>query len=124
MPEFICKKKYKGKNILGDKVSVPVDAEIDKYENFLLYKGKPICLYRSQVAKDYFVWNGDGCGEERWKLEQEIFKHKPFPLDKASMLQTKFPHLLNGDRDAIIFNDYFFTQSHISELKDVIQKLK
>lgn len=54
-------------------MNIPYGSDIEGDENgILFYKGKALCCLNSKTAIDYFVQNGDGFGDKRAGLINEI----------------------------------------------------
>lgn len=56
---------------LGD-VNIPYGTILERMGDFIYYKGKILCVWRSQVACDFLTQNDDGQAEERARLVRAI----------------------------------------------------
>lgn len=65
MKDYITKKEYKGKDMLGRDITIPVNMPLDKKNQYLRYNNIPICTEDSYIAKNYLVYNGDGNAARR-----------------------------------------------------------
>lgn len=71
--KFKCFKSLEVKPLGGQNtIEIPVGAKLSQQGDFLFYKGLPICSWRSTVAKDHLVWNGDDNADERLVYEKII----------------------------------------------------
>lgn len=146
--KYKCFKEFKGKDLNLKPLTVPVNSELIRKGDILYYNDQPVCIWRSQVAKDFMVWNGDNCADERlgylktivfdprMKTWEELVKETDeegnvvnekmetrsdrYTPDEASYMLEHFPQFFNDDWR---FNDYFYVGSHISELKDLANYL-
>lgn len=144
--KYKCIKKFKGKSLgEGNKeVTFPKGSELTRQGDFLYYGDVPVCVWRSQVAKDFFVWNGDGQGDLREEYlnvivhgprekswievreyedpethevkKENIVRKGRFSPEEAEYLEKTYPQFFNPDG---IFSDYFYVGSHVSDLKDM-----
>lgn len=126
MNTYVVKKEYNGKDLNSHNVNLKIDKTLNDINGLLYYNNTPICVNRSRVAKKYFVWNGDGCADERWELEQKIFSYWPYSSKIYDLVfSDTYKHLIREDSpDTILFNDYFYSSSHISELKDLLKDIE
>ena len=76
MKDYISKKEYKGKDMLGRDITIPAYSDFDLKNKYLRYKNIPICAEYSQIAKDYLVYNGDGLGSRRIIYLESILSRK------------------------------------------------
>ena len=76
MKEYISKKEFIGKDMLGRDITIPAYSEFDLKNKYLRYKNIPICSEYSQIAKDYLVYNGDGLGSRRMIYLESILNKK------------------------------------------------
>ncbi len=146
--KYKCFKEFKGKDLNSNSLTVPVGAELTRNGDMLYYNDQPVCIWRSQVAKAYMVWDGDGCADERlgylntivfgprevsWtELVKEVDENgnevgekletrtDRYTPDEAQYMLEHFPQFFNEDWR---FNDYFYVGSHISEQKDLANYL-
>lgn len=132
--EYITHNKYKGKDIKGKDVLIPRGKKLTKNGDFLFFESTPICIYRSEVAKQHFSNNYDGNGLLRGDLTHKIaysdrryqvgnwnqrFNEKQIEL----LCSDKWVKLLNTEHDVIIFNDSFF-DADVDELKELYKELE
>ena len=60
MKDYMTKKEYKGKDMLGRDITIPANTPLDLKNKYLRYNSVPICTEDSYVAKNYLIYNGDG----------------------------------------------------------------
>lgn len=146
--KYKCFKEFKGKDLNLKSLTVPVNSELIRQGDILYYNDQPVCIWRSQVAKDYFIWNGDNCADERlgylktivfdprevsWEelvkefdeegniTDEKLETHTDrYTPEESKYMLEHFPQFFD---DNWRFNDYFYVGSHISELKDLANYL-
>jgi len=111
--DYIVHRRLRRTAICGD-VNLPYGTVLEEAEGYLYYDGMPICAARSQTAKEYIAWNGDGRGLERGKLTYAIaFRgaDRPgcrFDPKQREIICEKYSRYLRPEHDVILFNDEFF----------------
>lgn len=143
---YFVREVYRGKNFLNQNVEVPAGIFVERIGDLIYFKGIPFCTWRSQVAKDYLIWNGDGCFKERsfcegvilfeprlkkWKdyisvyddteevlRKKETFFGDRFSPAEISFIKKRFPQLVE-ERPGLFFNDFFYTGSDIGDVRDL-----
>ena len=137
--KYKCFREFKVKTLTdGREVIIPPSAELIRLGDFLYYKNLPICVWRSQIAKDNLIWNGDGQADKRLEYESRILfssrkktwteyngkdtitRSARFTPTEFEYMTDHFPQFFTEDG---LFNDYFFVGSHISELKELADYL-
>lgn len=145
---YYCTKEYNGKNLLGERISIPKYTYLDSCKGYVCYDKKPICLASSQVGIDYFVWADDGNAILRADLQDSILnrsvpqlievpvfdeegnivkkgksiKHVRYTVKEADHIRSKYPHLLD-DGKAMIFSKNFYN-APIKEIEELANFLK
>lgn len=137
--QYIIHRRYKGPGLLGGYLNLPygttlelpMDVMTGKPKDDRLYTegGTPVCIERSQVAKEHAARNDDGCGLERGALTWAI-AYAPrkgdagfrFTEDEIRMLRGEYEHWLRP-YDVIMFNDDFF-RAGIEDLQELAKKLQ
>ena len=139
MKEYIARKTFIGKNLLGKEITIPDGTFVDELYSHLYFEGVPFATTFSEVAHTYFVWAADGNYEARMELENDIiFKNRiriweeqmivptdppeikkitrtgRYTPEERAYIREHFPKLL--DEDTFRFNDYFYRESKIEEL--------
>ena len=146
---YKCFREFTGKDLNLKSLFVPVDAELIRQGDVLYYGNKPVCIWRSQMAKDYLVWNGDGCADERlgylrviiynpremsWtemvteydeetgeeKGKVPVTRYGRYTPEESEYLLNRYPQFFSEDGR---FSDYFYVGSHVSDLKDMANYL-
>ena len=133
--KYKCFREFKVKTLTdGREITIPPSAELIRLGEFLYYKNLPICVWRSQIAKDNLIWNGDGQADKRLEYESRILfssrkktweeigvtRSARFSPEEFEYMTDHFPQFFTEDG---LFNDYFFVGSHISELKELADYL-
>lgn len=132
--EYITHTKYKGKSITGEDVMLSRGKKLSRKGELLFFKDKPICIYRSEVARSHFAINDDGNGLIRGDLTHKIaYSANRVEVDgwlqrfnekqKDILCSDKWSKFLNPEHDVIIFADCFF-DADIEELKTLYKKLE
>lgn len=146
--KYRCFKKFSGKDLNLNPLTIPVNAELTRQGDILYYNNQPVCIWRSQMAKDFLVWNGDACADDRLNYlkviiydprektwteivkeinsetgeEQEVSvkRYGRFTPEESDYLLNRYPQFFNDDGR---FSDYIYVGSHISDLKDIVNYL-
>ena len=71
--EYIVHRRFKHRAICGE-VNLPATTACEKADQYICYKGKPLCMFTSEYAHQYFARNDDSNGMLRGKLTQAIQK--------------------------------------------------
>ena len=128
MSEYIAHERYDGLSMDRQPVLVRYKDKLERRGDVLFHNHKPICIWRSLVAKQHFAINNDGQGLQRGKLTHAI-AYAPrgdgsqrFTDEEQELLRSKYKHLLKELDDVILFNDKFFELS-LAELKEVAADL-
>lgn len=144
MKDYLVYKTYTGKNLLSQDVEIPVGTYVDRVGDLVYFEGIPFCTWRSYVAKNYLIWNGDDQAETRllyeniiifgervriWSTEVPVYNESGkeigkklvrvtgrFSPNEISYMKKMFPQLLK-EEDVFNFNDYFYTGSSIKEIE-------
>lgn len=147
--KFKCFKKLEIKALGGqDIIEIPVGTRLFQQGEVLFYGGLPICSWRSQIAKNYLVWDGDDNAEERleyekiiifndrertWTesvpyidddgVEQEITKEVSgrFTPEEVDYMLKNFKQFFTEDGN---FNDSFYVGSRIKDIKALAKFLE
>ena len=150
MSEFIARLSYDGKNYMNQVIHIPAGTEVLEKNGRLYYEGIPFCGQTSQVARDYFIWNGDGNCQMRliyengilfdtrikiWEADAPIFndlgevigyekvqRTGRFTPTECNYIRAHFPNLL--ENDSFLFNNYFYIGSNITEIKALYEYIK
>lgn len=149
MDSFVCVKKYEGKNIVAKEVTIEEGEILPCNDKFILYKGAPLCASRSQIAKDYFVWNDnferrylalkvilDKNRVRYWKekvtlrdengvitkISQQTLAGRYTPKE-IDYIRIKFPTLVENV-EGLHFNDYFYRGSNVETLERMAEYLR
>lgn len=80
---YVCVKRFKGKSVSGELVNVPYGTVLDTVNDFILYKGHPLTIWRSQQSLDHFCQNDDGEGLKRGKIIHKIRKILDTPIQET-----------------------------------------
>lgn len=141
--KFKCFKRFQVRALGNlEPINVPIGAELIRRGDILYYNGIPVCTWRSLIAKEYLVWDGDGMANQRLQYENIILfnprektwseivyyidpkdgveKEKTeevsgrFSPDEAEYMMENFSQFFHEDAR---FNDYFYVGSHIQEVK-------
>ena len=120
---YVVHRRFKRKGI-GGEFNLPHGTECEEVEGVICYQGRPVCLNTSQVAKEHFAVNDDGCGLRRGELTHSIAFGVPLTeLQKNIARYTpSINRYIQDDSRVILFNDSFFHAS-ILELLSVKTKL-
>ena len=128
---IVCKNFY-GKTISGT-LLLPVNTELEKRDNLLLYKDKPVCYNTSQNCYDYMANNEDGKGKERYELINNIKKLYSDIIRKDNENYAKLIEGLDTEADTLpeyvstlpftIQFNYDFYNSDINKLKEMEAQL-
>lgn len=121
--KYVVHRRFKRKGI-GGEFNLPHGTECEEVEGVICYQGCPVCLNTSQVAKEFFACNNDGCGLQRGELTHSIAFGVPLTeLQKNIARDTpSINQYIQDDSRVILFNDSFFHAS-ILELLSVKTKL-
>ena len=127
---IVCKNFY-GKTISGT-LLLPVNTELEKRDNLLLYNNKPVCYITSQNCYDYMANNEDGKGKERYALINSIKNKYSDIIRKDNENYAKLIENINEGEElpeyvstlpfTINFN-YDFYNSNINKLKEMEAQL-
>ena len=141
---------YKGRNLLGQDICIPYKEDIQVEGSYLYYEGAPFCSKTSEVARKYFVWNGDGYWEARKAYEDVIYLkprtkkwEKDIPIydgngniigtqketfygrftpNEIRYIRENFPEFVESS-EGLIFSNYFFMGSDIMRVKELFEYL-
>lgn len=121
--EYIVHRRFKRIGI-GGEFNLPRGTKCVEVNGAIFHHGRPICLNTSQVAKEHFAVNDDGCGLQRGELTHSIAFGVPLTeLQKNIARDTpSINQYIQDDSRVILFNDSFFHAS-ILELLSVKTKL-
>jgi len=146
---YLARCEYAGLNLLGQQIRIPESAILDTQDNIICWKRLPVCYINSQIARDYFIWDGDGHGQDRLRYENEIWFNKEtklyetevsdiddqgqpivFPVLRPSkyspeeirFLRQNFSQYLESG-DVILFNNKFY-QAPIEDLRIMAQYMR
>ncbi len=111
-------------------VNLPWGAAAENRDGVLWAGGKPLCIATSQNAKDYFVQDDDGRGQERGRLVTAILARLG-PLDArqggASARWEKIwadprcrPYKRKEDEDYWLWNEAFYN-APVSDLRHIAE---
>lgn len=148
--KFLVRKIYKGKNLVGMDIEIPEGTYVDADNKYILWNRLPVCIYRSQTAKDYFIWADDGFEftrlryenvilfndrERLWKKEIPIYDNEGkfiknevvynstrFTPEEVKFMKENFSKFL-VDGDGFVFNDLFYVGSDIKEIEKIVSYL-
>lgn len=70
---YLCVKRFRGEGVSGN-VNIPYGTILHREEDYLIYNGKPLFVWRCQNSVEHFVSNDDGQGEARWNYIQAIYR--------------------------------------------------
>lgn len=150
MSDFICREDFHGKNLIMQDIFVPFDTSVESDDRYLYFEGYPFCFIDSQVARDYFVWNGDGKGsirkgleeiiiflprEREWEVQIPIYDEQyniigykkgyaigRYTPQEVEYIKKNFPKLVK-DGPNIEWSDWLFIGSDIKELQELASYL-
>lgn len=125
---YIVCKLFNGKSISGI-VNLPVNTELEKRDNLLLYNNKPICYITSQNCYDYFSNNADGKGKQRFNLVNKIKAELERLANEYNELFIKLytdeenlPDIKPIETNVTL--NYEFYNKPVNELQSIYDKLK
>ena len=114
MSEYIAHERYSGKDMNGNEILIRRGKRLDRLGDVLYYDDKPVCIWRSLIAKQRFANNADGLGLERGKLTHAI-AYAPrgdgaqrFTDAEQGVLRRDWGQYLKPLDDVLLFNDEFF----------------
>ena len=114
MGEYIAHERYNGKDMQGNEILIRRGKRLDRRGDVLYYDDKPVCIWRSLIAKQRFANNADGLGLERGKLTHAI-AYAPrgdgaqrFTDAEQGLLRRDWGQYLKPFDDVLLFNDEFF----------------
>ena len=147
---YLVRLDYKGKDFLLNDIEIPQGLYLERVKDNIYFNGIPFCTWRSNVAKNYLIWNGDGCAEQRLYYEniiifserEEIWEETiplydkygniigetkvansgRFSPNEIAYMRKTFPDLIK-EGSVFSFNDYFYTGSSIEEIKNLANYL-
>ena len=125
MSEYIAHERYSGKDMSENEILIRRGKRLYRqgsplYGDVLFYDGRPVCIWRSLIAKQHFARNDDGLGLERGKLTYAIAYAPRLRYDESGKIQQRFTdeevETLRRDwskylkplDDVLLFNDEFF----------------
>ena len=131
---YIAHAKYRGKTIDGNEILIPRGKRLYRDKNILYYDRKPVCIYRSEVARKHFSKNHDGKGLTRGDLTRKIAYSdnrvnvngwmQRFNENQVDVLTSdRWKKFINPEHDVIIFTDAFF-EADIFELQELNEELE
>ena len=143
---YLVIEEYKGKNFINQEIIIPADTAVERVGDLIYFKGTPFCTWKSQVAKDYLVWNDDGCAADRkyyesiilfsprmrrWKEsipiynefdikigEKEIIQEGRFSPNEIKYIKMRFPQFVKNEA-GLSFNDFFYCGSNIEDIREL-----
>ena len=119
MSEYIAHERYSGKDMNENEILIRRGKRLYRqgsplYGDVLFYDGRPVCIWRSLIAKQHFARNDDGLGLERGKLTYAI-AYAPrgdgssrFTDAEIETLRRDWGQYLKPLDDVLLFNDEFF----------------
>lgn len=138
---YVCIKEYNGKNLASKNIAIPLGTKVERKGNYLYYNNTPICLYRSNIMREHFIW--DDNLERRLQYHKDIFdenrsrswtitvprtddrgkiigiekvaKYDRYTPAEVDYIQQHWPHLIVPG-PALVFNDRFYHESNIEDL--------
>lgn len=131
---YIAHTKYRGKTIDGNEILIPRGKRLYRDKNILYYDRKPVCIYRSEVARKHFSKNHDGKGLTRGDLTRKIaysdnkvnvngwmqrFNEKQVDI----LTSERWKKFISPEHDVIIFTDAFFA-ADVFELQELYEELE
>lgn len=149
--KFLVRKRYSGKNLLGQNIDIPENIYIESDNKFILWYGLPVCIYRSKLANEHFVWADDGFEHSRTMFEESILftdrlkiwsesvpiyddlgnvtsyktvnRSARFSPEEVEYIKKNFSHLvLPGD--GLVFNDLFYIGSDIKDIEKLARYIE
>ena len=121
--EYITHLRFKGKDLNGKSVLITRGKKLNCINGYLYFEERPICVYRSECARQHFAINDDGQGMTRGDLIESIaYSNHGMTDNQIDLLKSKWNKFLNMEHDVIIFNEDFFI-SEVSELKTLYDEM-
>ena len=130
--KYLVGKRYKGDSLTTSSVNLPRDTELTRKGDMIYFKDIPICIWRSEIAKQYFVYNKDGKGRERFDYIHSIKDR----LQMENKHQERWDKIWNDFKvcpkykrsekfmeNYWLWNDDFYSAS-ISDLKYIFNLIK
>lgn len=121
--EYIAHERFKGIDLKGNPVLITRGKKLTRKEDFLYFKDRPICVYRSECAKRHFSKDDDKQGMVRGDLIDKIAYSGLSDEQIDLLFSDKWNHFLNLEHAVVIFNDSFF-EAEVSELQSLYDDLK
>lgn len=148
--KFLVRKEFNGKNLLGHDIHIPCSVYVESDSKFILWEGLPVCIFRSNLANEYFIWADDGFEQTRLTFEDAIlFKKRTkiwnetvpiyddngnlikyetvehvgrYSPEEVNYIRTNFNHLILPG-DGFVFNDLFYIGSNIKDIEKIARYL-
>jgi len=107
--EYLFHRRFKRKGI-GGEFNLPRGIKCEEVDGTICYQGRPICLNTSQVAKEHFAVNNDGCGLQRGDLTYAIAFGTPLTELQQNIARDtpSINRYIRDDCQTILFNDFYY----------------
>lgn len=107
--KYVVHRRFKRKGIDGE-FNLPRGTKCEEVDGVICYQGRPVCLNTSQVAKEFFACNNDGCGLQRGNLTYSIAFAKPLTTLQQIIARgtPSITRYIRDDCQTILFTDSFF----------------
>jgi len=149
MKDFLARNNFTCKNLLNQEISFKTGDYVDDINGYLYKDGIPFCTTTSQLARDRFIWAGDGHEFARleyetiilfsprsrvWDIEVPVYDENGNIIDykkekrEARFLPSEVDYIIEHfpdlvETESFLFNDYFYKGSDILEIKELADYL-